>query len=247
MCDRCAMNIARVNEPAGHPKRVRMGVARGRPPERLNGDRLMETVVPDLFFVFVSKHPMTLNLSTTGQIASTRPIVSPTDWLAVLDGVEQPRDSISPHMCTVLQSPTEMAIEAMAERYRQQWNPQAPSRATCIFAFGDQVSVQAAAAGHQWDLSEVREFSLSILNASHRADMNFVSLARGAAGKDLHPIDPEDYWRLYWAGDECPVSTLFDCSDPVCVEPPVEYKSPEHGPIWEWLIDGALQQEVKRT
>lgn len=126
-------------------------------------------------------------------------------------------------------------VEYDAEMARRRHAPEAPSRLTSVYAFGDEESCRLAAERHRWDLNQVEEFALvpSPVLRVRRVNMEIVSLAMYAypraawSGEDI-----DAFWRAYWSG-----------ADGFTVELP---QPPVHVPfasgcLWEYLIEGSLR------
>lgn len=129
------------------------------------------------------------------------------------------------------------SIEFGAELCRRSQFPNAPSRLSAIYAFGDEASCHEAHRRHGWNLNSVREFRLADVPLTNVAQVNMeiVSLARHATRVgSLDAASQHALWTSYWSGEgnvrlDLPSATLGS-RDVV-----------ESGVLWEYLIDGVLE------
>jgi hypothetical protein len=133
----------------------------------------------------------------------------------------------------------EYRVEYDVERIRRMEFSRAPSRFSCVFAFGALEDCQKASQIYRWNIQEVRRFRLvdHRLNRVARVNMDVVSLMRSGYRKGSWTEDRSiAIWRHYWSGAE---GLSIDI-------PAVENDRPTRramsvGTLWEYLIEGRLE------
>jgi hypothetical protein len=130
-------------------------------------------------------------------------------------------------------------VEYDAERTRAMLFPFAPSRFSCIYAFGREEDCNKAHQLYGWRLDTVRRFTLvpHALNRVQKANMEIISLMRAT-----YPLasrsesDREGIWRHYWSG-----RGALTVDVPVIRDDAPSRESGSCNEIWEYLIEGHLQ------
>jgi len=205
--------------------------------------------VPETFYVFVNQaNTMTWNnFNLTGQFLSSS-FVAATEPSTAQDYAEG-RLEILPFVRNTNYVPTFMSsflagilaplgVEIDAERYRLLLAPEAPSRLSCIYAFGAPGDCEMAARHYGWPLGKVHEFKA--LPDEHmtvrRVNMQIVSLARTAyASSSTDESVVAALWSAYWKGLD---NVVLELPSP----PPTLRSQRASGCLWEYLIDGRLQR-----
>lgn len=212
--------------------------------------------VPRTFLVFVDKANVLAshNVGLLGHLSSaTLPFVLTNHlWESYISGeweyrpfIEGPNGyepnqqtgvGVSAHSLSSL-SRGKYPMELVGERIRSQVEPQAPSRLSVAYAFGDVTACRVAAQMYGWDMRQVTEFELEMIPGTKvwRANMEIVSVLDGLA--DAGELDTQltrSLWTAYWTGTDGQ-----------------EVLSAEAGPlvervIWEFLIEGRLRTEPQR-
>lgn len=217
---------------------------------------LGELSFPEHFYVFANQTRLDTrhNLSLTGTLFSaayTYAGMGPEPRKAYMEGTLDYLPFVENTGSLPLRSPfTSRVIYAYraeydAEVYRRLRNPRLPSRLSAVFAFGDEVSCEAAASRYRWDLNEVRRFRLvpSPLNRVHQVNMEIASVAFTlyAGPTAIGPELSKHIWDEYWAGQVgSPIEGVSNGGQRQVYRP--------EPPIWEWLIEGILRlDEGKRA
>lgn len=190
---------------------------------------------PELLYVFVpptnwlAQH----NLTYTGRLFSSTAAGLPqgADNLPFLPNPAF-GGALSPFLSGVI---NHYRVEHDVEAVRRRVAPEAPSRLTSVYAFGDEESCHAAADAHGWKLDTVQKFRLveDLPLRVRRVNMEIVSLGRLAyATADLTDPDIEQLWTAYWNGDDHISMDL---------PTPPTHQTFHSGCIWEYLIDGYIE------
>ncbi len=139
--------------------------------------------------------------------------------------------AVSPFMMTTTAN---YMVEYNLEMFRRQHCPNKPSRLGCVFVFDSQAEAEKAMAKHGWRGEMFERARVSALLGSHRGDMSIVTHMRHLHANSM--TDPTPFMHAYWSGTTCPPYELqkFWSSD-------WEQRGAEPGPIWETLIDGAIE------
>lgn len=148
------------------------------------------------------------------------------------------RRALGPAMTQIL---APAAVERDAERWRRAVAPDAPSRLSCVFAYGSFAGCRQAQRLYGWDLGEVRPFRLASEGGSRlvRVNLGIMSLARTAyAREDLDDASREALWRSYWTG-----AAALDLELPGNEGRAVV----SSGHQWEYLVDGRLDRAPQTT
>lgn len=140
--------------------------------------------------------------------------------------------AVSPFLVGLM---SQYRVEYDIESVRREVAPDAPSRLTSVYAFGDEASCRAAAHAHGWKLDTVRRFRLvdELPLQVRRVNMEIVSLGRLAyATAALDASDIKELWTAYWSGAD-----HFSMDLPA----PPSFQTRHSGCIWEYLIDGYIE------
>lgn len=127
-------------------------------------------------------------------------------------------------------------VEYDAERMRLMHYPIAPSRFSCIYAFGNEDDCQTAHRFYNWPLEQVRRFQLldSLLNRVWRTNMEVVSLMRaGYRSGYWSEEEMTRIWRHYWSG-----RGTFTIEVPAVIGNKPSRHAISSGEVWECLIEG---------
>ena len=195
---------------------------------------LLECEYPERLFVFANRSSFITdhNLRVSGRLFSATG-VGPGGY-DTLPFILNPAwgGAVSPYLSGAIVG---YRAEYDAELVRRKYAPDAPSRLTSIFAFGDRESCERAAAAYDWSLDQVEEFRLvpsKDLNV-WRVNMEIVSLARGVYGRAAWDSEGmEAFWRAYWGGGDS-----FTVEVP---QPPGSIMMTS-GCLWEYLIEGSIE------
>jgi hypothetical protein len=203
--------------------------------------------LPETFHVFVNESipAVAHNISVTRRISSaaaggwTDPdfvehyAKGEVDWLPFV-----PNPDMTPWLSFYGASLiSNYGVEYGAETVRRRSFPEAPSRLSAVYAFGDRESATQATNRYGWPPGRVREFRLVPLPLTRiaRCNMEIVSLARYARAISSQDGDTETaLWTAYWSGE----------GDIAMELPGVPLGTREvrnSGVVWEYLIDGALE------
>lgn len=132
---------------------------------------------------------------------------------------------------------TEQWIEWEAERVRRVVAPQAPSRLSALYAFGDERTCGEVAAKYGWDLSSVRRFKINTAFEwrAIRVNMEVASLMRSLFPRaSWQTEDANRIWSHYWSGGE---DLPLDIPSTKVLGQRETFHS---GVVWEWLIEGQV-------
>jgi hypothetical protein len=203
--------------------------------------------IPEEFFIFVDQsHPMAqhnyrLTKTFTSRFADR--LYTAEGRRALDDGQIDPMPfapnpnadpSLSPFAVRAM---NDYRIEWDAELCRKAIVPQAPSRMSAVFAFGDVESCVAVNNAYGWGLESVRKFVLVDPEHSRvaRVNMEIISLMR--ATYPLAAWQPEhlhEIWRNYWTGGEELTVETPDLGDGQ------NWTPWSCGVVWEYLIEGTV-------
>lgn len=188
---------------------------------------------PSRLYVFVDRSNFVTanNIAVTGVFTSADPLLLGRDNLPFVPNPEF-GGGLTPFLSRTI---SEYRVEYDAELARRRHAPDAPSRLTAVYAFGDEESCRVAVGRHGWDPSEVQVFTLVPGTALRvrRVNMEIVSLARAVYHRAAWSHDDIDaLWRAYWQGAED-----FAVEMPT----PRGHESKRSGCLWEYLIEGAIR------
>lgn len=197
--------------------------------------------LPDEFFIFVNQaNPVAENNYRLTKTFSSRFAgrLQPLDDAQADPMPFIPNPNVDPSLNPFVLSVTnDYEIEWNAELGREVFAPQAPSRMSAIYAFGDVESCQAVGAKYGWPLKSVRRFEL--VNSAEarvvRVNMEVVSLLRGV--NRLASWSAEDHqaiWSHYWTGHG---ELSLQVPDTRAGQAWATHTS---GVIWEYLIEGVV-------
>jgi hypothetical protein len=197
--------------------------------------------LPETVYAFVNRaNPMVWhNYELIGSLISVS--VTP-GWddssEQVLPYIANPNSNLTFVSPFLVSSLAPWGVELDAERVRRVVAPGAPSRLSCIYAFGSLADCEKASHLYGWPLEEVRPFQIASGPATRiaRVNMQIVSLARAAYSRGgLDPDSVDALWRAYWSGES---NMIWETPLP----PPNLRGRIESGCLWEYLIHGRLQK-----
>jgi hypothetical protein len=207
----------------------------------------MSTPLPDEFFVYVTTdNPVVLWNLSLGRISSASIPLTPE----AASAYESQEDRYLPYVINpdfngayswqLMRTTASWRVEYGAETCRIRNFRNRPSRLGCLFAWGSLEEARAAEdiVGRRYRERPLKRCRIAAASRVLRANSAVVAFVKHV--EEFLPGSPdftEHAWSVYWSGSDERLSVTWPSLPPTGEPKKIEARSE---PVWEWLIDGAL-------